>query len=73
MEEKSELMPQFPEKADPNVNNFLILGGGRGGRGGRGGFRGGRGGNFNPLDRAKKSGGIIQPTGKAVTTFSDDE
>lgn len=59
------------------------FGGGRGGsRGGRGGFGGGRGGrggfgggrgDFNPMDRAKKSGAMIQPSGNAVMTFDDDE
>ncbi len=66
-------MPQFLEKEDQDVNKNFNLGGGRGGFGGGRGGRGGRGGNFNPLDKAKKSGGIIQPTGKTVTTFDDDE
>lgn len=49
-------------------------GGQRGGaRGGRGGFRGGRGGNFNPMDKAKKSGAMLQPSSNAVVTFDDDE
>jgi len=45
--------------------------GGRGGRGGRGGF-GGRGGSMNSFDRAKKSGGIMQPSANAVVTFNED-
>ncbi len=48
------------------------FGGGRGGRGGFGGGRGGRGGFGNPMDRAKKSGGIIANP-NAVVTFSDDD
>jgi nucleolin len=52
-------------------------GGGRGGSGGRGGFRGGRGGgrggSFNPMDRAKKSGALMQPSSNSVVTFDDDE
>jgi nucleolin len=46
--------------------------GGFGGRGGRGGRGGGRGGNFNPMDRAKKSGAIISNP-NAVQTFEDDD
>jgi len=51
-------------------------GGDRGGRGGRGGFgggRGGRGGFGNPMDRAKKTGGLSVATANAVQTFDDDE
>jgi len=52
-------------------------GGSGGQRGGRGGFRGGRGGgrggSFNPMDRAKKSGAIMQSNSNAVVTFDDDE
>lgn len=48
--------------------------GGFGGRGGRGGFRGGRGGSqsFDPLQKAKKSGGIISGGGSRVT-FEDSD
>jgi len=53
-------------------------GGSGGQRGGsRGGFRGGRGGgrggSFNPMDRAKKSGALMQPSSNAVVTFDEDE
>ena len=48
--------------------------GGRGGdRGGRGGFRGGRGGFGNPMDRAKKSGGIVSNAQNTKVTFDDDD
>jgi len=50
--------------------------GGFGGRGGRGGFggRGGRGGfNANPMDKAKKSGGIIASNQATKVTFDDDD
>jgi len=48
--------------------------GGRGGSrgGGRGGFRGGSG-SFNPMDRAKKSGAIMNPSSNAVVTFDEDD
>merc|ERR1712151_1117711 len=50
--------------------------GGFGGRGGRGGFggRGGRGGfGGNPMDKAKKSGGIIASSQATKVTFDDDD
>jgi len=50
-------------------------GGSRGGfGGGRGGFggRGGRGGG-DPMQRAQKSGAIINTGAKNVTTFEDDD
>jgi len=45
-------------------------GGGRGG--GRGGYGGGRGGG-DPMQRAQKSGAILQNTGNNVKTFDDDD
>jgi len=53
--------------------------GGRGGdRGGRGGFGGGRGGGRggfggNPMDKAKKSGGIIAGGANTKVTFDDSD
>jgi len=50
--------------------------GGFGGGRGRGGFGGGRGGRpqyGNPMDRAKKSGGLSVANSNAVKTFDDDE
>jgi len=50
------------------------FGGGRGGRGGFGGGRGGRGGfGGNPMDKAKKSGGIIASNQATKVTFDDDD
>lgn len=53
------------------------FGGGRGGfgggRGGRGGFGGGRGGfGGDPMQRAQKTGAIINNGGKNVTKFDED-
>jgi len=49
--------------------------GGFGGGRGRGGFGGGRGGRpqFNPMDRAKKSGALSVANSNAVKTFDDDD
>jgi RNA recognition motif-containing protein len=44
--------------------------GGAGGRGGFGGGRGGRGGG-DPMQRAQKSGAMIDNGGRNVTTFDD--
>ncbi len=51
----------------------IIIGGRGGFRGGRGGNRGGRGGAGNPLDKAKKSGGIISNSQATKVTFDDDD
>merc|ERR1712032_636943 len=46
----------------------------RGGRGGFGGGRGGRGGfGGNPMDKAKKSGGIIASSQATKVTFDDSD
>jgi len=49
--------------------------GGFGGGRGRGGFGGGRGGRpqFNPMDRAKKTGALGVANSNAVKTFEDDD
>merc|ERR1711957_1049385 len=51
-----------------------VGGGDRGGRGGFGGGRGGRGGfGGNPMDKAKKSGGIIAGGANTKVTFDDGD
>jgi len=84
LEKAKGLAGQNLDGREIRVDGSLPRGGGgdRGGFGGgigRGGFGGGRGrggfgrGGGDPMDRAKKTGAMIQPPANAVTQFDDSD